>query len=104
MCELQGDLKRISEEVQRLDSETQESEKAYHELNMQLMLADSQMQRATAEARRLRNEERYSDQFRTLSEKYSHDISNLDNHCSELRKEQTSVKERYGDNLKQKAN
>merc|ERR1719326_2212545 len=44
MCELQGDLKRISEEVQRLDTETRDSEKAYHELNMQLTLADSQMQ------------------------------------------------------------
>jgi len=104
MCELQGDLKRISEEVQRLDTETRDSEKAYHELNMQLTLADSQMQRATAEARRLRNEERYSDQFGTLSERYSSEISNLDNQCRELRKEQTHVKERYGENLKQKKN
>lgn len=102
--ELETDIKRVSEELKRLETETNDSEKAYHELNMQLALADSQMQRANAEARRMRREETYSDQFSTLAEKYAHEISNLDNLCRELRKEQTAVKERYGDNLKQKKN
>jgi intraflagellar transport protein 81 len=102
--EVETDLKRISSEVVRLEAETQDSEKSYHELNMQVVLADSQMQRAAAEARRLRREERYSDQYNTLSERYSNEISNLDNLCRELRKEQANVKERFTDNLKQKRN
>jgi len=101
---MEGDLKKISGEVQMLENDTQESERAYHELNMQLALADSQLQRATAEARRLRREERYSDAYSSLSERYSAEISNLDNLCRDLRKEQTNVKEMYGSNIKQKKN
>jgi intraflagellar transport protein 81 len=104
MCELQGDVKRISDEVNHLETETRDNEKTYHELNMQLTLADSQMKRANDEARRLQGRERYSETYSTLSEKYSADISHLDNQCRELRKEQASVKDRYGDNLKQKKN
>jgi len=104
MCEMEAEIKKVSEDVKRLQTETQESERAYHELNMQLTLADSQMQRANAEARRQRKEERYSEAFSTLSERYASEIGNFDNQCRDLRKEQTSVKERYGDNLKQKKN
>jgi len=104
MLEVEGDIKKMSEEVKRLEIENQESENAYHELNMRIALADSQMQRTSAEARRLRKEERYSDSFNTLSERYASEISNLDNLCRELRKEQSAVKERYTDNLKQKQN
>jgi len=103
-CSMEGDIKKISGEVQALEVDTQDSEKAYHELNMQLTLADSQMQRANAEARRLRKEERYSNEFSSLSERYASEISNLDNSCRDLRKEQTNVKESYGANLKQKKN
>jgi len=101
-CSMEADLKRIAGDVNRLETETQEAEKAYHELNMQLVLADSQMQRASAEARYLRKEDRYSDTFNSLSERYASEISGLDNLCRELRKEQTAVKERFGSNLKQK--
>jgi len=99
---MEGDLTKISGDVHRLETEIQDSEKAYHELNMQLVLADSQTQRACAEARRLRKEERYSDAFNSLTERYASEIGNLDNLCRELRKEQASVKERHGGNLKQK--
>jgi len=101
-CSMEADLKRIAGDVNRLETETQEAEKSYHELNMQLVLADSQMQRASAEARYLRKEDRYSDTFNSLSERYASEISGLDNLCRELRKEQTAVKERFGSNLKQK--
>jgi intraflagellar transport protein 81 len=102
--EMDADIKRIAEEVKSLEVETQESEKAYHELNMQIMVAESQMQRANTEARCQRREQRYSDEHSTLSERYASEISNLDEHCRQLRKEQAAVKDRYGDNLKQKKN
>lgn len=103
-CSMDSDLNKICGEVQALENETQESERAYHELNMVLTLSDSKMQRANAEARRLRREERYSDQYTSLSERYAAEIGNLDNLCRDLRKEQNAVKERYSANLQQKKN
>mmetsp|Transcript_152159 Transcript_152159/g.269888 ORF Transcript_152159/g.269888 Transcript_152159/m.269888 type:complete len:676 (+) Transcript_152159:71-2098(+) len=100
----EADLKRISDDVQRLEGEASEAERNYHDLHMQLALADSQLHRASTEARRLRNEERLSDQYASLSERYESEIGNLDRMCKDLRKEQKVVKESHTDNLKQKKN
>jgi intraflagellar transport protein 81 len=104
MLSVETDLKKVLGDVQRLEAETVDSERSYHELNAQLVLADSQMHRANSEARRLRKEERLDDSYASLSERYDAEIRNLDTLCKELRKQQTNVKDNHGNNLKQKKN
>jgi intraflagellar transport protein 81 len=104
MLTVETDLKKVFGDVQRLEAETMEAERSYHELNAQLVLADSQMHRANSEARRLRKEERLDDSYATLSERYESEIKNLDTLCRELRKQQTVVKDSHGSNLQQKKN
>eukprot|EP00435_Cladocopium_sp_Y103_P061685 s1586_g23.t1 len=92
------------EKVRQLQDEVQEAEQAYNELNMQLTDAESKLQRAHWETRCLRREEgaRYSEEFQTLSDHYAAEISKLDEHCKDLRKDQKGVKECHEDNLKKK--
>ncbi|OLP86360.1 hypothetical protein AK812_SmicGene32553 [Symbiodinium microadriaticum] len=91
-------------EVRQLENEVQEAEQNYHELNMQLLTAESKLQRAQWEARCLRREEgaRHSQEYATLSDQYAAEISRLDEQCKDLRKDQKVVKESHEENLKQK--
>jgi len=104
MLSVETDLKKVLGDVQRLEAETMDAERSYHELNAQLLLADSQLHRANSEARRLRKEERLDDSYASLSERYDGEIRNLDTLCKELRKQQTAVKDNHGNNLEQKKN
>lgn len=99
-----ADMSKVATDVRQLQDEVQEAEQAYNELNMQLTDAESKLQRAHWETRCLRREEgaRYSEEFQTLSDHYAAEISKLDEHCKELRKDQKGVKECHEDNLKKK--
>lgn len=99
---MDGDLGKVTGEVRQLEQEVLEAEQQYHELNMQLCAAESRLQRAHRETRCLRKEERYSQEFGTLSEHYATEISRLDELCRDLRKQQKIVKETHEGNLKQK--
>mmetsp|Transcript_24187 Transcript_24187/g.43271 ORF Transcript_24187/g.43271 Transcript_24187/m.43271 type:complete len:673 (-) Transcript_24187:108-2126(-) len=99
-----SDLSKVGSEVRHLESEVLEAEQNYHELNMQLITAESKLTRAHFESKCLRKEEgsRHSEEFGTLSEQYTSEISKYDEQCRELRKDQKMVKETHEDNLKQK--
>lgn len=99
---IDAELSRVAGEVQQLEVEALEAEQNYHELNMQLCAAETKLQRAHYEERCLRKEDRYSEAFATLSEKYVKDIERLDEQCKDLRKEQKLVKDCHEDNLQQK--
>lgn len=99
---MDGDLSKVGGEVRQLENEVLESEQSYHELNMQLCAAESRLTRAHREARCLRKEERYSQEYATLSEHYAQEISRLDELCRDLRKQQKIVKDSHEGNLKQK--
>jgi intraflagellar transport protein 81 len=99
---MDGDLSKVSGEVRQLETEVLEAEQAYHELNMQLCAAESRLQIAHRETRCMRKEERFSQDFATLSESHSSEINRLDELCRELRKQQKFVKEGHEGNLKQK--
>lgn len=99
---MDGDLSKVSGEVRNLENEVLESEQAYHELNMQLCAAESRLQIAHRETRCMRKEERFSQEFSTLSESHNCEIHRLDELCRELRKEMKVVKEGHEGNLKQK--
>mmetsp|Transcript_28714 Transcript_28714/g.66573 ORF Transcript_28714/g.66573 Transcript_28714/m.66573 type:complete len:675 (-) Transcript_28714:86-2110(-) len=98
------ELSKVASDVRQLENEVQEAEQNYHELNMQLLTAESKLQRAQWEARCLRREEgaRHSQEFATLSDQYAAEISKLDEQCKDLRKDQKVVKESHEENLKQK--
>ncbi|CAE7537988.1 Ift81 [Symbiodinium natans] len=98
------DLSKVASDVRQLENEVQEAEQNYHELNMQLLTAESKLQRAQWEARCLRREEgaRHSQEYATLSDQYAAEISRLDEQCKDLRKDQKVVKESHEENLKQK--
>lgn len=99
-----ADLSKVACDVRQLENEVQEAEQNYHELNMQLLTAESKLQRAQWEARCLRREEgaRHSQEYATLSDQYAAEISRLDEQCKDLRKDQKVVKESHEENLKQK--
>ncbi|CAJ1374254.1 unnamed protein product [Effrenium voratum] len=99
-----AELSKVSTDVKQLEQDVQDSEQNYFELNMQLITAESKLQRANFETRCLRKEEgaRHSEEFATLSDQYAAEISKLDEQCRELRKDQKVVKESHEDNLKQK--
>jgi intraflagellar transport protein 81 len=97
-----GDLGKLSGEVSQLEQEVHETEQNYHELNMQLCAADSRLQRAHRETRCQRREERHSQEFATLAEAYSAEITRLDELCRDLRKQQQNVKQNHEGNLRQK--
>jgi len=99
---MDGELSKVSGEVRQLENEVLEAEQAYHELNMQVCAAESRLQRALRETRCQRREEKYSQEFATLSEHYATEISRLDELCRDLRKQQKVVKETHEGNLKQK--
>jgi len=99
---MDGELSKVSGDVRTLENEVMEGEQAYHELNMQVMSAESRLQRALRETRCQRREEKYSPQFATLTEHYGTEIARLDEQCRDLRKQQKLVKETHEGNLKQK--
>jgi len=101
---VEAELSKLAGEVKQLESEAQENEQTYHELNMHSGAAERKLQRAHREGQRLRKEggDRYSDEFSTLSECYVSEIHGLDKQCKELRKEKDMVMENYEDKLKQK--
>merc|ERR1719188_2768241 len=87
---MDSDLSKVAAEVRSLETEVLEAEQNYHELNMQLLTAESKLQRAHKEARCLAKQggERYSKEFATLGEQYTHEIKAFDAQCKDLRKEQ----------------
>merc|ERR1712060_996555 len=101
---VEAELSKLAGDVKQLESEAQENEQTYHELNMHSVAAERKLQRAHREGQRLRKEEgaRYSDEFSTLSECYLAEISGLDKHCKELRKEKDMLMDNYDEKLKQK--
>jgi len=99
---MEGELEKTANDVKQLESEVLEAEKSYHQLSMELCSAEGQLQRAHREARCQRKEERHSKDHQTMAEEYAAQITQYDEHCRELRKEQKIVKETHEDNLKQK--
>jgi intraflagellar transport protein 81 len=97
-----GDLGKLSGEVSQLEQEVHDTEQNYHKLNMQLCAADSRLQRAQRETRCQRREERHSQEFATLAEAYSAEITRLDELCRDLRKQQQNVKQNHEGNVRQK--
>eukprot|EP00933_Yihiella_yeosuensis_P070707 TRINITY_DN78861_c0_g1_i1.p1 TRINITY_DN78861_c0_g1~~TRINITY_DN78861_c0_g1_i1.p1 ORF type:complete len:674 (-),score=203.39 TRINITY_DN78861_c0_g1_i1:112-2133(-) len=102
--QVDGEISKVAAEVKQLESEVLEAEQNYHELNMQLITADTKLQRAQFETRCLRkvDDARHSQEYATLSDQYAAEITKLDEQCRELRKEQKVVKETHEGNLKQK--
>lgn len=100
--QVDGDLSKVAGEVKQLESDVLEAEQCYHDLNMQLCLYESKLQRAHRESRCIRKEERHSTQFATLSDQYLSEIKRLDEQCVELRKDQKVVKDTHEEKLKQK--
>merc|ERR1712187_720927 len=100
--QVDGDLSKVAGEVKQLESDVLEAEQNYHDLNMQLCVYESKLQRAHREARCVRKEERHSQTFATLSDQYQSEIRNLDQQCVELRKEQKDLKESFGEKQKRK--
>jgi intraflagellar transport protein 81 len=100
--QVDADLSKVASEVKQLESDVLEAEQNYHDLNMQLTLYESKLQRAHREARCVRKEERHSKDFATLSDQYSTEIKRLDEQCVELRKDQKVVKDTHEEKLKQK--
>mmetsp|Transcript_8283 Transcript_8283/g.23772 ORF Transcript_8283/g.23772 Transcript_8283/m.23772 type:complete len:678 (-) Transcript_8283:30-2063(-) len=97
-----SELTKLAGDVKFLEDEVQTSEREYHELNMQINAADTRLARARREASCMRQEDRYSADFQTLSDEYKSQIEKLDAQCKDLRQEQKTVKETHEDKLKQK--
>lgn len=93
---------KVGGEVRQLEAEVFDAERNYFELNMQLATADSRLQRAQREARCVRKEEKYSNEYDTLGEHYDAEIDRLDKHCRELRKQREIVKDSHEGNVAQK--
>lgn len=93
---------KVETDVKQFEQGVLESEQQYFELHMNSQAAESRLQRAQKEARCVRKEERYSSEYTTLGEQYTAEITRLDEHCRELRKEQKTVKDTHDDNLYQK--
>lgn len=100
--QIAADIKKATNEVQELEAEVMKEEQAYHELNMLLVSADTELARAHRETRCHRKADRHSEQFNTLSEQYTSEIARLDTLLNELRKQQKVVKSTQDGNLKQK--
>jgi intraflagellar transport protein 81 len=100
--QVDGDLSKVAGEVKQLESDVLEAEQCYHDLNMQLSLYESKLQRAHRESRCIRKEEKHSQQFATLSDQYLSEIKRLDEQCVELRRDQKVVKDTHEEKLKQK--
>jgi intraflagellar transport protein 81 len=100
--QVDADLSKVAGEVKQLESDVLEAEQSYHDLNMQLTLFESKLQRAHREARCVRKEERHSQHFATLSDQYASEIKRLDEQCVELRKEKGVVKNTEEEKLRQK--
>jgi len=100
----EADLSKLAGEVKQLEAEAQDGERTYHELNMQMEVAELKLQRAKREAKCQRKEggARYSDEFATLSDCYQAEISTLDKQCKEFRKEKDMVMDNFDEKLKQK--
>jgi len=101
---VEADLEKLAGEVKQMDAEAKDNERTYHELNMQMSVAELKLQRAKREAKCQRKEggERYSDEFATLSDCYQSEITRSDKQCKDLRKEKDMVMENYDVKLKQK--
>jgi intraflagellar transport protein 81 len=101
---VEADLSKLAGEVRQLEAEAQDSERTYHELNMQMDVAELKLQRAKREGKCQRKEggARYSDEFATLSDRYQSEINTLDKQCKELRKEKDMVMDNFDEKLKQK--
>jgi intraflagellar transport protein 81 len=100
--QMDSDLQRVAVDVKQLENEVLDAEQSYHELNMQLSVTESRLQRATKEHRCLRKEEVHSAQYATLTDQYAAQIAKLDEQVREYRKHQKTVKEGHEVNLKQK--
>jgi intraflagellar transport protein 81 len=100
--EVDQTLSRVAGEVQALQTEVLESEMQYHDLNLKICAADSKLHRAHREVRCQRNEEVYSEKYKSLSACYADELAQLDSTCRELRKQQKTVKESHEDTMRQK--
>mmetsp|Transcript_37518 Transcript_37518/g.105385 ORF Transcript_37518/g.105385 Transcript_37518/m.105385 type:complete len:671 (-) Transcript_37518:117-2129(-) len=101
---VESDLSRLAGEVKQLEAEANDNERTYHELNMQMGVAELKLQRAKREGKFQRKEggARYSDEFATLSDCYQSEITQLDKQCKDLRKKKDMVMDNFDAKLKQK--
>merc|ERR1712157_371135 len=83
---IDAEIQRIAGEVKQLETDVLDGEQGYHELNMQLSVTESRLGRAAKEHRCLRKEEIHSNQFATLTDQYSSEISKLDEYVRDYRK------------------
>lgn len=97
-----GELCKVAGEVKQLDKDVVEAEQSYHDLNMQICLFDSKLQRAHRETLCMAKEERHSQNFATLADQYTTEIKKLDDQCVQMRKDQQDVKDSHKDMMKQK--
>lgn len=100
--QMDGDLSKVAGEVQQLETEVFELEQHYHGLHLKLCATESRLQRAQKEVRCLRNEDVYSNEFKSLSSRYTAELAQLNTTCLDLRQQTKRVKETHEDNIRQK--
>lgn len=99
---LDADLSKVANDVQRLVTESGDMERRYFELNVQIVGAEAKLSRAHKEVKCLKGEMQHSADFVSLSAQYTSELARMEQVSRDLRKQQKAVKETHTENLVQK--